>query len=512
MATQVNIHLKLQETKQGFVIAYNADLTASLASPEDQLLDFFSEEEPHVTLYLSTFRTDEMDHVIAATASAISHSSDVCSGANTMNMQNVYVSGTYAMLNTTITSCLQSLSDNIVLGTSQYLHPSAKTDIPSWVYELPPAEQFEKISLINSFGSPNVFSGFGPHLTLGVDTVNTTDLRNAVNTISRDFVPFTNSADLVGFGQVGDFGTVLRNKDFARPISISEKQCGAMNNLADPCADAMKVQAPPQFSLTFPTNYNYFTATCYRSLAPSWVDRIYNLVLNGYYNDNYFMRVINSTTLKIIQFGTNGDPAISNRYNWNSSKLSSCGVVTPQPPDMNYELNLSNTYGTLSMSTSFNDDTETTWNSTAELFINTGDNVRLDPMLFVPICTIDDIGMANLKKFPSAGEITELGGTGVSLNKLYAEGNSYISTNPHWSDMAISGAVSVSCNDSACPCYKSNNDDKRTTSAGNALLIVILILSSLSLLFTLLKRRRNILTRMGFQKLPHDDDNPPERK
>jgi hypothetical protein len=31
----------------------------------------------------------------------------------------------------------------------------------------------------------------------------------------------------------------------------------------------------------------------------------------------------------------------------------------------------------------FNESTGTTWNATAELFINTGDNSRLDPMLFV---------------------------------------------------------------------------------------------------------------------------------
>jgi hypothetical protein len=40
------------------------------------------------------------------------------------------------------------------------------------------------------------------------------------------------------------------------------------------------------------------------------------------------------------------------------------------------------------MSTSFNEVTGTTWNATAELFVNTGDNPRLDPMLFVPVCVV----------------------------------------------------------------------------------------------------------------------------
>jgi len=40
------------------------------------------------------------------------------------------------------------------------------------------------------------------------------------------------------------------------------------------------------------------------------------------------------------------------------------------------------------MSTSFSEATGTTWNATAELFVNTGDNARLDSMLFVPICEV----------------------------------------------------------------------------------------------------------------------------
>ncbi|GMH79315.1 hypothetical protein TrST_g11583 [Triparma strigata] len=106
--------------------------------------------------------------------------------------------------------------------------------------------------------------------------------------------------------------------------------------LKQPCSPSMQVPAPSSFALTFPTQYGPFTASCYRELAPSQVDRVYNLALNGYYNDNYCMRVINSTSLKIIQFGTNGDPSISQKYNWNSIKLSPCGIILPQPPSMSY--------------------------------------------------------------------------------------------------------------------------------------------------------------------------------
>jgi hypothetical protein len=108
---------------------------------------------------------------------------------------------------------------------------------------------------------------------------------------------------------------------------------------------------------------------------------------------------------------------------------------------------LSNTFGTLAMSTSSTSTPKypngVTWNVTAELFINTGNNTRLDPFLFVPVCTIDEVGMKAVLRFPSFGELSELGGPGPSLDRLYAEGNKYIESNSSWSTMAKSQAVRV---------------------------------------------------------------------
>jgi hypothetical protein len=84
-----------------------------------------------------------------------------------------------------------------------------------------------------------------------------------------------------------------------------------------------------------------------------------------------------------------------------------------------------------------------TWNATAELFINTGNNSRLDPLLFVPVCTIDPLGMHNILKFPSYGEMADLGGPGPSLGMLYQYGNSYIQANKSWDAMAETSRVHV---------------------------------------------------------------------
>ncbi|GMI29261.1 hypothetical protein TeGR_g6289 [Tetraparma gracilis] len=108
---------------------------------------------------------------------------------------------------------------------------------------------------------------------------------------------------------------------------------------------------------------------------------------------------------------------------------------------------LSNTYGTLSMSTSSTTTPDfpsgVTWNATAELFINTGNNSHLDSFLFIPLCTIPPSDMANVLLFPSVGEVQELGGDGVSLGDYYESGNEYILSNPDWADMAISGRVTA---------------------------------------------------------------------
>ena len=219
----------------------------------------------------------------------------------------------------------------------------------------------------------------------------------------------------------------------------------------------MNIQSPQKFDILFSTNlFGGFSAHCQRNRAPAWADRIFNLALNGYYDSNYFFRVVDSDTLHAVQFGTGGNPDTSAPYNFEGEACMSqgpgsptCGIILPQPNAMPVNVGstrgLSNTYGTLSMSTSYNESTGTTWNATAELFINTGDNSRLDPMLFVPICTISQTDMKVVVSFPSFGEVQELGGPGPSISKLYSEGNSYIESNPVWSSMAMTTAVRVSC-------------------------------------------------------------------
>jgi cyclophilin family peptidyl-prolyl cis-trans isomerase len=267
--------------------------------------------------------------------------------------------------------------------------------------------------------------------------------------------------------------------------------------LSDPC----KLDKTPitttnnknndEFSILFPTQYGDFVAHCDRRRAPIQADRIYRLAKYGYYNLNYFFRVIPG---KYIQFGTNGNPLISNVYNYTSMKVGEdpdndddCSIIQPQPPYMPYCMaedddgtsdsdnnctdvpGLSNSFGTISMSTSYKEGIPgypdgVTWNATAELFINIGNNAWLDSNLFIPICTINKYDMNNVVlKFPSFGEVSELGGDGPSLGLLYQYGNIYIESNINstWNDtMAITSTVSI--------CTDTDTDSARSGSSSSS--------------------------------------------
>jgi cyclophilin family peptidyl-prolyl cis-trans isomerase len=256
-------------------------------------------------------------------------------------------------------------------------------------------------------------------------------------------------------------------KSESEPESSCQPSLYDPSILEDPCElDASLDKAPDRFSLVFPTQYGTFTAKCSRGRAPVWADRVYKLAKNGYYNSNYFFRVIPG---RYTQFGTNGNPGISNAYNYTSTPNPGCSILDPQPPFMPYCMakgiksknkikhncdgvsGLSNDFGTIAMSTSYKEGLEdypngVTWNATAELFINIGkDNGFLDSNLFVPICIIEKHEMeAVVLEFPSFGEVAELGGDGPSLGKLYEDGNAYIESNPDWkASMAVTGIVEV---------------------------------------------------------------------
>jgi peptidyl-prolyl cis-trans isomerase A (cyclophilin A) len=124
--------------------------------------------------------------------------------------------------------------------------------------------------------------------------------------------------------------------------------------------------APEQFKVKFETSQGDIVVDVHRHLTPLGVDRFYQLVQEGYFDGNKFFRVVSQERLKIVQFGMNGDPARTRKY-------QEQGIADEPRID-------SNVRGTIVFAKSQQPNSRTT-----QLFINRGDNsAALDGQGFAP--------------------------------------------------------------------------------------------------------------------------------
>lgn len=131
------------------------------------------------------------------------------------------------------------------------------------------------------------------------------------------------------------------------------------NPLLNPMA--MNDTAPNVYRVKFETSKGDFTVEVTRAWAPLGADRFYNLVKDGFYDDARFFRVIQGF---MAQFGIHGDPQVSAR--WRTARIQDDPVKQ------------SNTRGMVTFAMG-GPNTRTT-----QLFINFGDNSRLDGQGFPP--------------------------------------------------------------------------------------------------------------------------------
>ena len=127
--------------------------------------------------------------------------------------------------------------------------------------------------------------------------------------------------------------------------------------LANPAA--LNETAPATYKARFDTSKGVFVIDVHRDFAPLGADRFYNLVKNGFYDDDRFFRVISGF---MVQFGINGDPKLSNV--WRNARINDDPVKQ------------SNKRGFISFATQ-GPNTRTT-----QVFVNFGDNGRLDSLGF----------------------------------------------------------------------------------------------------------------------------------
>ena len=171
-------------------------------------------------------------------------------------------------------------------------------------------------------------------------------------------------------------------------------------DFADPAK--LKATAPDSFKARFDTTKGAFTVEVTRSLAPNGADRFYNLVRSGYFTDLAFFRVIQGF---MCQFGIHGDPQVA--AVWRDAKIPDDPVKT------------SNARGAITFATA-GPNTRTT-----QLFINFGDNSKLDGMGFSPFGKVTE-GMDVVDKINSEYGEGAPGGAGPNQGRIQNQGNAYL--------------------------------------------------------------------------------------
>ena len=160
--------------------------------------------------------------------------------------------------------------------------------------------------------------------------------------------------------------------------------------------------APAVFRARFETTAGPFAIEVRRAWAPLGADRFYNLVKSGYFDDTRFFRVVAGF---MVQFGIHGDPLVSAA--WHDQRIADDPVLQ------------SNRRGMVSFATA-GPGTRTT-----QVFINYGDNRRLDAMGFAPFGQVVE-GMDVVDRlYASYGEGAP-GGLGPVQGRIQVEGNAYL--------------------------------------------------------------------------------------
>jgi peptidyl-prolyl cis-trans isomerase A (cyclophilin A) len=130
-----------------------------------------------------------------------------------------------------------------------------------------------------------------------------------------------------------------------------------------PASHAPSGPAPDSFRVAFTTNRGTFTVQAVRAWAPLGVDRFYQLVADGFFDQNRFYRVLPGF---IAQFGANDSPE-RNKL-WEAHPLPD----DPAPHQKNVRGTVS--FATLGAGT-----------RTHQLFVNLKDNPNLDAQGFAPV-------------------------------------------------------------------------------------------------------------------------------
>jgi peptidyl-prolyl cis-trans isomerase A (cyclophilin A) len=152
-------------------------------------------------------------------------------------------------------------------------------------------------------------------------------------------------------------------------VGYSE-DCKILGTVPNP-SPAPDTKSPESYTVSFSTNALIngqpaapIVLQVTRSWAPLGSDRFYSLVMDGFYNQAAFFRVVPDF---VVQFGISADPVETAKWN----------TIIPDDPVL-----MSNTNWTVSYATAGPD------TRTSQIFINYVDNSRLDESGFAPFAKV----------------------------------------------------------------------------------------------------------------------------
>jgi len=160
--------------------------------------------------------------------------------------------------------------------------------------------------------------------------------------------------------------------------------------------------APERFRMHLETTEGDVVIDVHRAWSPTGVDRVYNLVTHGFYDDMRVYRVIDGF---VAQFGIHGEPLVTAQ--WRNS------IIVDDP------VRESNTRGRVSFAKAGPN------SRTTELIINYRDNPALDEQGFSPIGEVVE-GMDVVDRFYGGYGDGPPRGTGPYSARARAQGNEYL--------------------------------------------------------------------------------------
>jgi peptidyl-prolyl cis-trans isomerase A (cyclophilin A) len=189
-------------------------------------------------------------------------------------------------------------------------------------------------------------------------------------------------------------GVVMSLAVFATPAF---GQTAALSNPA-----ALTEKAPATYKARFDTSKGTVLIEVHRDWAPNGADRFYNLVKNGFYDNDRFFRVIKGF---MVQFGINGDPSLSS--GWRAAAI-------PDDP-----VKQTNKRGYVTFATAGPN------SRTTQVFVNFAENTGLDGQGFAPFGQVV-AGMDVVDQlFGGYGEGAPRG-QGPDQSRVQREGNDYL--------------------------------------------------------------------------------------